>query len=251
MRRDDVPPRGRRSVASRWVRDAQMSTLRRNDTRLPQVEESCADPFVLAVGRARRDRFPHRMQRLLRGAVCDADAVRDDYAVSSPTSSATRTAAVGKGPARHGQAPRQRPTGTGGDQHLRRDLQTRRIGYVLALARCHRVTTFVIFRRTIVVGHGYRIPGYGPVWGARDDQASESAPNVEPMLPNGMHGAARIAATCFIDLRPWPGQASVEAPGLSLSSRLPTLVVRLSFGLRSPGVAQGGERLKRGLLGSK
>jgi hypothetical protein len=62
---------------------------------------------------------------------------------------------------------------------------------------------------------------------------------------------ALFSATCFIDLRPLPGQASVEAPGLSLSFRLPTLVVRLSFGMRGPGVAQGGERLKRGLLGSK
>ncbi|GAB3189609.1 hypothetical protein GCM10027259_60620 [Micromonospora palomenae] len=58
------------------------------------------------------------------------------------------------------------------------------------------------------------------------------------------------SATCFIDLRPWPGQASVEVPGLSLSFRLPTLVW-LSFGLRSPGRRQGGERLKRGLLCSK
>ncbi|WP_420118849.1 hypothetical protein, partial [Micromonospora sp.] len=48
---------------------------------------------------------------------------------------------------------------------------------------------------------------------------------------------SRTSATCFIDVRPWPGQASVEAPGLSLSHRLPTLVVWLSFGLRGPGVA--------------
>lgn len=52
-------------------------------------------------------------------------------------------------------------------------------------------------------------------------------------------GTALSSATCFIDLRPWPGQASVEAPGLSLSHRLPTLVVWLSFGLRRPGVAPG------------
>jgi hypothetical protein len=58
----------------------------------------------------------------------------------------------------------------------------------------------------------------------------------------------RSSATCFIDLRPWPGQASVEAPGLSLSHRLPTLVVWLSRGLRSPSVTQGGERLKRAEL---
>jgi hypothetical protein len=58
----------------------------------------------------------------------------------------------------------------------------------------------------------------------------------------------RTSATCFIDLRPWPGQASVEAPGLSLSHRLPTLVVWLSFGMRGPGVDQGGERLKRGAM---
>jgi hypothetical protein len=51
--------------------------------------------------------------------------------------------------------------------------------------------------------------------------------------------ASLISATCFIDLRPRPGQASVEAPGLSLSFRLPTLVVWLSFGLRGPGVAPG------------
>jgi hypothetical protein len=38
---------------------------------------------------------------------------------------------------------------------------------------------------------------------------------------------------------------------LSLSHRLPTLVVWLSFGLRCPGRRKGGERLKRGLLGSK
>jgi hypothetical protein len=36
-------------------------------------------------------------------------------------------------------------------------------------------------------------------------------------------------------------------PGSSLSHRLPTLVVWLSFGLRGPGTA-GKERLKRGLL---
>jgi hypothetical protein len=48
-----------------------------------------------------------------------------------------------------------------------------------------------------------------------------------------------------------PGQASVEAPGLSLSHRLTTLVVWLSSGPRSLGVAKGGGRLKKGLLGSK
>jgi hypothetical protein len=36
-------------------------------------------------------------------------------------------------------------------------------------------------------------------------------------------------------------------PGSSLSIRLPTLVVWLSFGLRGPGTV-GKERLKRGLL---
>jgi hypothetical protein len=40
-------------------------------------------------------------------------------------------------------------------------------------------------------------------------------------------------------------------PGLSLSHRLPTLVVWLSFGLREPGAAGSKERLKRGLPGSK
>ncbi len=34
-----------------------------------------------------------------------------------------------------------------------------------------------------------------------------------------------------------PGEVVVQAPGLSLSHRLPTLVVWLSFGLREPGVA--------------
>jgi SRSO17 transposase len=37
-------------------------------------------------------------------------------------------------------APRQRPTGAGGDQYLRADLQARGIGYVLAVAKSHRVT---------------------------------------------------------------------------------------------------------------
>jgi hypothetical protein len=49
-----------------------------------------------------------------------------------------------------------------------------------------------------------------------------------------------------------PGQASVQAPGLSLYLRLPTFCVWLSFGLRGPGVAVlGGERLERGLCCSK
>jgi hypothetical protein len=47
----------------------------------------------------------------------------------------------------------------------------------------------------------------------------------------------------------WPG--SVQASGSSLSLRLPTLVVWLSFGLRGPGAVMGRERLKRGLLCSK
>jgi hypothetical protein len=46
----------------------------------------------------------------------------------------------------------------------------------------------------------------------------------------------------------WRG--SVQAPGSSLSFRLPALVVWLSFGLRGPG-AVGKERLKRGVLSSK
>jgi hypothetical protein len=37
-------------------------------------------------------------------------------------------------------------------------------------------------------------------------------------------------------------------PGSSLSLRLPTLVVWLSSGLRGPGAAGSGERLKRGLF---
>ena len=47
----------------------------------------------------------------------------------------------------------------------------------------------------------------------------------------------------------WRG--SVQVPGSSLSIRLPTLVVWLSFGLRGPGAAMGEERLKRGLPSSK
>jgi hypothetical protein len=43
----------------------------------------------------------------------------------------------------------------------------------------------------------------------------------------------------------WRGSAQV--PGSSLSIRLPTLVVWLSFGLRGPGAAGSEERLKRGL----
>jgi hypothetical protein len=46
----------------------------------------------------------------------------------------------------------------------------------------------------------------------------------------------------------WRG--SVQVPGSSLSLRLPTMVVWLSFGLRGPG-AMGKERLKRGVLSSK
>ncbi|MEV0394174.1 hypothetical protein [Polymorphospora rubra] len=51
---------------------------------------------------------------------------------------------------------------------------------------------------------------------------------------------ALSSATCFIDLRPLPGQASVEAPGLSLSHRLPTLVVWLPSGLRGSSRAGAG-----------
>ena len=53
--------------------------------------------------------------------------------------------------------------------------------------------------------------------------------------------AARSSATCFIDRRTGVWRGSVQAPGLSLSHRLPTLVVWLSFGLRGPGVAGPGE----------
>jgi hypothetical protein len=44
---------------------------------------------------------------------------------------------------------------------------------------------------------------------------------------------------------------SVQAPGSSLSFRLPALTVWLSFGLRGPGAVMGQERLKRGLRSSK
>jgi len=44
---------------------------------------------------------------------------------------------------------------------------------------------------------------------------------------------------------------SVQVPGSSLTNRLPALVAWLSFGLRGPGAALGGERLKRGLRSSK
>jgi hypothetical protein len=44
---------------------------------------------------------------------------------------------------------------------------------------------------------------------------------------------------------------SVQAPGSSLSFRLPALVAWLSFGLRGPGAVMGQERLKRGLRSSK
>jgi len=55
----------------------------------------------------------------------------------------------------------------------------------------------------------------------------------------------------FTDLQDGAWQGVVQAPGLSLSHRLPTLVVWLSFGLRGPGLAHGREWLKRGLSGSK
>jgi hypothetical protein len=51
-------------------------------------------------------------------------------------------------------------------------------------------------------------------------------------------------------LRTGAWRGSVQVPGSSLSFRLPTLVVWLSFGLRGPGAAMGGERLKRGLFSS-
>ena len=44
---------------------------------------------------------------------------------------------------------------------------------------------------------------------------------------------------------------SVQAPGPSLSFRLPTLVVWLSHGLRGPGFVVSWVRLKRGLCCSK
>ena len=47
----------------------------------------------------------------------------------------------------------------------------------------------------------------------------------------------------------WRG--SVQVPGSSLSFRLPALVVWLLSGLRGPGAAMSGERLKRGLFSSK
>jgi hypothetical protein len=52
-------------------------------------------------------------------------------------------------------------------------------------------------------------------------------------------------------LRTGAWRGSVQVPGSSLSFRLPALVVWLSSGLRGPGAAVSGERLKRGLPGSK
>jgi hypothetical protein len=56
---------------------------------------------------------------------------------------------------------------------------------------------------------------------------------------------ALIAAACSIDLRTDAWRGSVQTPGLSFSSRMSTLVVWLSLGLRSPGVA----RARRGSRG--
>src|SRR5262249_9660891 len=70
--------------------------------------------------------------------------------------------------------------------------------------------------------------------------------------PTPAWSSANNAATCFIDRRTgvWPG--SVQVPGPSLSTRLPTLGVWLSHGLRGPGIAgMSVERLKRGLPCSK
>jgi hypothetical protein len=50
---------------------------------------------------------------------------------------------------------------------------------------------------------------------------------------------------CFW-VRAWRG--SVLAPGLSLSFRLPTLVVWLSFGLRGPGVVLGPGEAREGFV---
>src|SRR5215207_3423690 len=43
-----------------------------------------------------------------------------------------------------------------------------------------------------------------------------------------------------------PGEVVVQAPGLSLSHRLPTLVVWLSLGLRGPGVARRAGEAREG-----
>ena len=49
----------------------------------------------------------------------------------------------------------------------------------------------------------------------------------------------RTLIGCLLDgARTVPGGVVVQAPGLSLSHRLPTLVVWLSFGLRGPGAAR-------------
>jgi len=88
--------------------------------------------------------------------------------------------------------------------------------------------------------------GYIQVWAVLTAQCARAQRGAVCGQPR-----TRSSATCFIALGPVPGQASVQVPGLSLSHRLPTLVVWLSFGLRCPGCRQGGERLKRGLLGSK
>jgi len=60
-------------------------------------------------------------------------------------------------------------------------------------------------------------------------------------------GCSRLLAC----LRTGAWRGSVQIPGSSLSFRLPTLFVWLSFGLRGPGTAVSRERLKRGLFSSK
>jgi hypothetical protein len=61
-----------------------------------------------------------------------------------------------------------------------------------------------------------------------------------------MNTSALIAAACSIDPRTVAWRGSVQASGPSLSLRLPTLVVWLSFGLRGPGVANGSGEAQEG-----
>lgn len=70
-------------------------------------------------------------------------------------------------------------------------------------------------------------------------------------LQLGYLNTTRTSATCFIDLRPWPGQASVEAPGLSLSFGCPRWSCGSHLACAARASPHSGERLKRGLLGSK
>ena len=68
-----------------------------------------------------------------------------------------------------------------------------------------------------------------------------------PRRTQQRHPLCGYLLTCF---RTGAWRGSVQVPGSSLSLRLPTLVVWLSFGLRGPGAAMSEERLKRGLFSS-